>query len=312
MKSDWIDLKRKIGNLPGARHAFEEACVDIFQKKFPDKQVRGIKANPGDEGVDVYVGKIGVEPVEVYQCKYFIYGLGDSQKEQIRSSFRKAYSSQKLELKKWFLCIPTEMDLDEITWFNQWKQKQTVEIEFITGSMLIADAKEVGIYDLIFDHEDSVRIKAIYDYVFNDRSGKTNETKFDEFVARAEKDCFHLLQGLIHYHVAEFTRQEVQFHNLHQSAMAGDKFSACQYIKSVFAGNTNDKQKRSIFLILNDFSLEPIAHKYLKRYEALVDIAEKENKRAEIEHSMFNDIYKLLKDPLFSRHRKDAYWQVYV
>ena len=312
MKSDWVDLKRMIGNLPGARHAFEEACVDIYQKKFPDKQVRGIKANPGDEGVDVYVGLLGVEPIEVYQCKYFIDGVDDSQRKQIRMSFDKAYESESFELKKWSLCLPVELDIKETSWFNNWKVKQNVEIDLITGPMLLSDAKEVGIYDSIFEHDDSLKIKAMYDYFVNSGLMHKDKSKFSEFVSRAESDCFGLLQSLIHYHVAEFNDSTSQFHSLHKSTMEGDKFSACQYVKSVFSGNTTDKQKRSIYLILNDFSQEPVAHKYLKRYEALIDIAKQENMGTEIEHSQFNDIYKILKNPLFSRFRKEAYWQVYI
>ncbi|MFW1331728.1 hypothetical protein ACEV9E_23965, partial [Vibrio parahaemolyticus] len=76
MNSDWSDLKRMVGNIAGARQAFEDACLDILQKKFPEYEVEGIRVDQGDGGIDVYVGNLGVSPIDVYQCKYFIDGVG--------------------------------------------------------------------------------------------------------------------------------------------------------------------------------------------------------------------------------------------
>lgn len=54
--------------------------------------------------------------IDVYQCKYFIDALGDSQKEQIRHSFNRALSSTEYELKSWTLCLPKELDVKEFQW----------------------------------------------------------------------------------------------------------------------------------------------------------------------------------------------------
>lgn len=312
MNSDWKDLTRIKGNLQGARHAFELACRDIFQKKFPDQQVSGIEPNPGDDGVDVYVGDIGIEPIDVFQCKYFIEGIDDSQKSQIRDSFKTALNSSKFEMKKWILCLPIELNMEERIWFNKWKAKQICAIELVTGPMLLLDSKELKLYDSIFEHQDSIVIRKIYEIVKREMPNEKQSSTFDEFVRRAEKDCFNLLQSIIHYHIGEFPKSEIHFYSFYESAKNGNQFDACQYIKSVFAGNTSDKQKRAIYLILNDYSYEPVAHKYLKRYETLLDIAKKESMLDEVNGSMFHDIYELLKDPLFSRYRKEAYWQVYL
>ncbi|WP_148279814.1 hypothetical protein [Pseudomonas syringae] len=80
--SNWTDLTILHGNEEGARAAFERACEMVIRAKYPHQTVRGIRVKQGDAGIDVYVGKLGVSPIEVYQCKYSTDGIGDSQKNK--------------------------------------------------------------------------------------------------------------------------------------------------------------------------------------------------------------------------------------
>ncbi|WP_052707867.1 hypothetical protein [Vibrio neptunius] len=312
MNSDWSDLKRIIGNIAGAREAFESACVDILQKKFPEDVVEGIRVDQGDGGIDIYVGNLGVSPIDVYQCKYFIDGVGNTQKDQIRKSFKRAMSGSDFQMKKWFLCIPIQLSAKETSWFNQWKAKQTIPIELVSGPKLISYAKETELYDLIFEHDDAKRIKAIYDHIMEVGIAVKRDDPFALFVKRAESDCFRLLQSIIHYHVGGFSANQQSFRDLHKATMLGDEFSACQYIKSVFAGKTTSTQKVQLFSVLNNFDGIAVAYKYIKRYEALIDYAKQQGRESEIKYSMYGDVYNIFTNPIFKTYREQAYWSVEV
>jgi hypothetical protein len=71
---DFSFLKEKY-TTEGAREVFERICHSILKKKHNDKEVKMVKANPGDKGIDVYVGNIIYEEIIVYQCKYFTGNL---------------------------------------------------------------------------------------------------------------------------------------------------------------------------------------------------------------------------------------------
>ena len=84
MERDFKYLKDKFGEA-GAREIFEKICVQLFQNKF--ENAYAVQASPGDDGIDILVGDIGGN-ICVYQCKYFIDGIGDAQKSQIRESYK--------------------------------------------------------------------------------------------------------------------------------------------------------------------------------------------------------------------------------
>ena len=78
--NSWKNLILIHNNEAGARIAFEDACLLTLSTKFKDENVHGIKVHQGDGGIDIYVGLLGVEPVDVYQCKFFNARIEDSQK----------------------------------------------------------------------------------------------------------------------------------------------------------------------------------------------------------------------------------------
>ena len=61
-----------------------------FEDSDEDKNVKGVRLAQGDGGIDVFVGNIGQEKIDVYQSKYFDAGLRSSQWKQITDSYNRA------------------------------------------------------------------------------------------------------------------------------------------------------------------------------------------------------------------------------
>ncbi|WP_276835241.1 ATP-binding protein [Chryseobacterium cucumeris] len=168
MEKDWLILVQKY-DLAGARSKFESICLNIFKKKCPQKYVNDIRCNPGDEGIDIFIGSIGNEPIEVIQCKFFFPHFGNVQKKQIRESFKTAINSKEYKVKKWTLCIINKLDIHEQKWWTGWKSR-TERIHgkknnFITlkdGQELIKLLKENDLYNHAFEIEDSLKINDIH------------------------------------------------------------------------------------------------------------------------------------------------------
>ncbi|MCP4307877.1 MAG: serine/threonine protein kinase [bacterium] len=93
--------------------------------------VRSVKANPGDWGIDTFVGELDRSGrASVWQSKFFIDGVDDSQKKQIREAFKSAVKAAKehgYEFDTWILCIPCSMDGPATAWWDRWRKKQTRE-----------------------------------------------------------------------------------------------------------------------------------------------------------------------------------------
>lgn len=136
MELDFKYILLKHGD--GARYIFENACDKSFKKEF--EKSFSVKCNPGDEGIDIFVGDFD-KPLIVYQCKFFPESIGDSQKKQIRDSFKKAIESKEYELKEWNLCIPKVLDIEEHKWWATWKSKTTkthkIEIHLLDSTALL-------------------------------------------------------------------------------------------------------------------------------------------------------------------------------
>jgi len=172
MQKNWRDFKSLYGNIEGARDGFEDACQTLFDKVYPDKQVSKMAVKKGDGGIDICIGELGVEPIIVIQCKFFLESFGASQKDQIKKSFHRAITSDKYELDKWILCIPREIDIDETSWWAKWKNEKLLEYsqdnEFISlqnGIHIIDLMKKHDVYNQIFQMQDSLRIEEIYSVI---------------------------------------------------------------------------------------------------------------------------------------------------
>lgn len=166
MMDEWFILIKKY-TIAGARTKFESVCATLFKKKFIGS-VKAVKVNVGDGGIDIFAGEIGTEPIRVFQCKFFVNGINNSQKSQIRNSFKTVVESTEYICGEWTLCIPEKLTLQEHTWWSNWKNKETRNrglspdfIKLIDGDDLIDDLKKFHLYDEVFDEEIILMIKEI-------------------------------------------------------------------------------------------------------------------------------------------------------
>jgi hypothetical protein len=106
----------------GARAAFEHLVGQLVGLRFSGMRI--VEANPGDWGLDVIVGELdGV--VSVWQAKFFINGISDSQKKQIRESFDqvvKKAAEKGFTIDAWILCVPCNLHPDALKWWTKWKK----------------------------------------------------------------------------------------------------------------------------------------------------------------------------------------------
>jgi hypothetical protein len=110
------------GGLAGARSIFERLVIQLVNIKH---RALSILAKPGDWGIDAYVGDLeGV--ISVWQAKYFPDGIGESQKGEIRSSFKAAIRASKEQghaIDAWTLVVPTDLDGPAQQWWDGWKKR---------------------------------------------------------------------------------------------------------------------------------------------------------------------------------------------
>lgn len=129
--------------LPGAREKFEKICIEIFQEKI-GPLAKEAAVSQGDDGIDVLVGDLDDRP-SIYQCKFFIDGIGDSQKQQIRESFRTVITKHP-NISSWYLCVPIGLKINELSWWSRWKSKMQAEhkikIELCDGAFLLKKFKK--------------------------------------------------------------------------------------------------------------------------------------------------------------------------
>ena len=113
----------RTGSIDGARADFEQMIGQLVRASTP--AVRVVSANPGDWGIDVFIGSLADEIV-VWQSKYFIDGIGPSQQQQIRESLKSllATAGEKgFAVRRWVLCIPVSMDGPTTLWWDRWRKK---------------------------------------------------------------------------------------------------------------------------------------------------------------------------------------------
>ena len=168
MERDWTDFKALHSNIAGAREAFADACETVFRKEYSDKNVQQVAVKRGDGGIDIFVGHYGQEPIDVYQCKYFLEEIEQAQKNQIHSSFKTAINSTEYSMKSWTLCVPRNFNQDELKWWADWKTKREKEFNLKTdfiklrnGNSLIDLMKSNDVYTTIFKIVDSQKIDEI-------------------------------------------------------------------------------------------------------------------------------------------------------
>lgn len=120
----------------GANKKFEELCLKLLRSQY---DAHGVRPNPGDGGVDVFVGSWDdPDGIDVYQVKYFPNGIKKSQQDQVIRSFRTCINNPQFRTKSWTLCVPLDLSPDEITWFTHWRSTQ------ITAPLAAENIKWMG------------------------------------------------------------------------------------------------------------------------------------------------------------------------
>lgn len=119
-------LVAKAGTKEGARPLFEKLVAQLV--RLVHRGVRRVEANPGDWGIDVFVGTLDDGGVHVWQSKFLIDGVSKGQQQEIRDSFKACVEAAHREghtLLSWTLSIPVSMDGPTSKWWDKWRgQKQ--------------------------------------------------------------------------------------------------------------------------------------------------------------------------------------------
>lgn len=137
----------------GAREVFAELVTHCVRSVAPG--AFAVRPDPGDEGLDTFVGEFAGD-LHVYQAKYFCDGVGDSQRGQIRKSWKACHDSPRFKhVVAWTLCVPVELSTDEHDWWQGWRRRESTakncQIELWTKSRFEAFSCRPELRP-IFDH----------------------------------------------------------------------------------------------------------------------------------------------------------------
>ena len=123
---DFREHRYRLGSDEAARTDFHRMLTSLIQVQHPT--ATEVRANPGDWGIDTFAGSL-VDKVNIWQSKYFIDGLGDPQKAQIRDSLKSAMANalkNNYTVESWTLCVPRELTAPERQWWDrkvrEWKK----------------------------------------------------------------------------------------------------------------------------------------------------------------------------------------------
>lgn len=122
---NFLLLAGRAGSKEAGRVRFAEMVVDLVN--LIHGGVRDVYANPGDWGIDAFVGTLDEgESVLVWQSKFFIDGVRKTQQHEIRDSFTSCIEAAEREgyvVRAWTLCIPESMDGPTTKWWDGWKKR---------------------------------------------------------------------------------------------------------------------------------------------------------------------------------------------
>lgn len=196
---DWENYRSKHTNIEGARAAFEKDCTTLFRAINPETIVRNIDASQGDFGIDILQGKVGFEPITVIQCKFFLYDFEETQYQQIRESFKRAFETPEYELKEWILCVPKILNFKQNKWWTNWADKTTKThglsddfIQIKLGDELIDLFKYHNLYNDVFKIEDSLRLIDIENKVDKISENLINSISYEEAQFELKKANLYL------------------------------------------------------------------------------------------------------------------------
>ncbi len=180
-----IDLQLLYG-IAGARDKFEDLCAKLVRSELPT--ATSIRVHRGDGGVDVYNGEFtDSEGIHVFQVKFFPGGLGKSQWDEVKKSFIRCRTNTEYTAKKWTLCLPVDLSIEETKRFSQWVENEAeygIDIDWWGAtkleSLLYRDDNR-GIKEAFFKEEHLTQIREMHEMLrklvddFTERSVKSSK-----------------------------------------------------------------------------------------------------------------------------------------
>ena len=127
-------LEIQAGTVEGARTLFEKLIVHLMKVQYKD--AKRIQSERGDWGIDAIKGELSSGTCIVWQAKYFINGIDEPQKKQIRNSFEQVVKKSKekgFKINTWYLCIPCSLSPEATKWWESWHKKKTKETNIRIG-----------------------------------------------------------------------------------------------------------------------------------------------------------------------------------
>ena len=168
----WESFIRIHGGDPGARDVFERVIEEMLRAENPGKEVHLVKASRGDGGIDVYVHH--ENGIDIYQCKFFMGSMNPSRWSQIKDSFSKAMEPKGVKVLRWVLCMPREMQKEDIAGWDKFKKAREsygVELQFVDGNEIIYRMRDcdrdrgTDLIERYFDVPKGTIPKCLTDYV---------------------------------------------------------------------------------------------------------------------------------------------------
>lgn len=126
---DFNKLVVRAGTVEGARPLFEKLVNDVVA--FAHPEVRSIAANPGDWGIDAFVGSLDGGTIGVWQAKFYLHKTDVNQQADIRNSFNSAVKAAAdttggktpYTLSAWTLAVPSQLTPKMAQWWDNWRKK---------------------------------------------------------------------------------------------------------------------------------------------------------------------------------------------
>jgi hypothetical protein len=180
-----VELERMYG-LAGAREKFDQLCGQLIRSEFPE--ARGIRVHRGDGGVDVYDGKFtDAAGIHVFQAKFFLAGLKEAQKQEIRESFKRCITNPDFVTNHWTLCLPINLSIEETKWFEQWAasvSSETLTVDWWGATRLEAilyKPANQGLREAFFKEESLTQIREIHTRIMAGEQQLNEKSKRQEF-----------------------------------------------------------------------------------------------------------------------------------
>ena len=107
-------------------HQFEHLVFHLLKERHPQANITRVNGVAGDEGIDIFAGQLDGRP-NVWQCKAFAHGVGESQKHQIRDSLNQALHHCRPQ--RWVLCLSSDLDPKALRWFQRYAASKSNDTE---------------------------------------------------------------------------------------------------------------------------------------------------------------------------------------